>query len=402
MAVDLQVLARRGSFVLDVALAMEDGELVALMGSNGSGKSTLLETVAGLIPIESGTVVVGGSTLTSTEAGLSVPVPRRRIGFLGQEPLLFPHLTILENVAFGLRSTGVGAEQARARAAEWLEAVELAGFEHRRPSALSGGQQQRAAIARALAPEPELLLLDEPMASLDVESASVIRGLLRRRLEASGTTTILVTHDAVDAVVLADRVVILEGGRVVDEGEPPVVLGRPVNRFAAALAGLNLVSGVVGADGTLAVEGETVLKGSAGLEGVSVLEGVTVLEGSPSLGQSAELEGRGAPADLGRLAVGSTAFAAFPRRAVTVGQPGRPGEAARPARAAPRANSWTGTVANLEPAAGGVRISVTGTDVVAEVPTAELLEHRLTVGAAVELRVDPAFVTIYPDRAGGR
>jgi molybdate transport system ATP-binding protein len=402
MAVDLQVLARRGSFVLDVALAMEDGELVALMGSNGSGKSTLLETVAGLIPIESGTVVVGGSTLTSTEAGLSVPVPRRRIGLLGQEPLLFPHLTILENVAFGLRSTGVGAEQARARAAEWLEAVELAGFEHRRPSALSGGQQQRAAIARALAPEPELLLLDEPMASLDVESASVIRGLLRRRLEASGTTTILVTHDAVDAVVLADRVVILEGGRVVDEGEPPVVLGRPVNRFAAALAGLNLVSGVVGADGTLAVEGETVLKGSAGLEGVSVLEGVTVLEGSPSLGQSAELEGRGAPADLGRLAVGSTAFAAFPRRAVTVGQPGRPGEAARPARAAPSANSWTGTVTNLEPAAGGVRISVTGTDVVAEVPAAELLDHRLTVGAAVELSVDPAFVTIYPDRARGR
>jgi molybdate transport system ATP-binding protein len=401
MAVDLQVLARRGSFVLDVALAMEDGELVALMGSNGSGKSTLLETVAGLIPIESGTVVVGGSTLTSTEAGLSVPVPRRRIGLLGQEPLLFPHLTILENVAFGLRSTGVGAEQARARAAEWLEAVELAGFEHRRPSALSGGQQQRAAIARALAPEPELLLLDEPMASLDVESASVIRGLLRRRLEASGTTTILVTHDAVDAVVLADRVVILEGGRVVDEGEPPVVLGRPVNRFAAALAGLNLVSGVVGADGTLAVEGGLVVGGGPAVEGGAADKtGAVVKTGTV-------LEGGGAFAGSRRLAAGSTAFAAFPRTAVTVGHPGDPGhpgragEATGAARAAPRANSWTGTVANLEPAAGGVRISVTGTDVVAEVPTAELLEHRLTVGAAVELRVDPAFVTIYPDRAGG-
>lgn len=254
VALDTELIVKRGPFVLDVALHVAAGEVLALLGPNGSGKSTLLAAVAGLLRPQSGHVTVGERVLTrrsEAEAAIFVAPERRRVGLLGQDPLLFPHLDALQNVAFGPRSRGVERAEALADAAEWLRAVGLAGMERRRSGALSGGQQQRVAIARALAAGPEVLLLDEPMAALDVRTAAQMRELLAERLTAGGTTTVLVTHDATDALALARRVAILESGRVVDDGPVTRVLGEPTGAFAASLGGARLLPAVVQADGSL-------------------------------------------------------------------------------------------------------------------------------------------------------
>ena len=360
MTLAANVVVRRGDFVLDVGLEVGDGHVVALLGPNGSGKSTLLGALAGLLPVAAGTVALNDKALTRVIAGerMSVPAHARRVGLLGQEPLLFPHLSALQNVAFGVPAAHGKKSGARRSAEHWLEEVGLSGFGGRRPAELSGGQQQRVAIARALAAEPDLLLLDEPMASLDVEAASSIRTLLRERLASTGTTTVLVTHDVVDAVMLADRVVILDGGRVVDDGGASDVLGRPVHGFAASLAGLNLLAGTATADGAVAVPGGRRFVGAGDTP-----------------------------------AVGSEAWVAFPRSAVSVHPVGT-------AAAPGAANSWVGTIAVLEPAAGGIRVVLAADDVVAEVPSTEVLTRQLASGVAVSLHVDPEFVTVYPPRSG--
>ena len=174
-------------------------------------------------------------------ARVDVAPHRRRIALLAQEPLLFPHLSVLDNVAFGPRSAGAGRSESRGRAREWLEEVGIGDLADRRPAQLSGGQAQRAAVARALAAEPDLLLLDEPMAALDVAVTPALRQTLRRVL--AERTCVVVTHDVLDALLLADRVLVLEGGRVVEQGPTREVLTRPRSAFAARLAGLNLVVG---------------------------------------------------------------------------------------------------------------------------------------------------------------
>jgi molybdate transport system ATP-binding protein len=356
MALEAQLRVRRGDFVLDAGLQVGDGEVLALLGPNGSGKSTVLAALAGLIVPEAGRVVLGDRVLTRAGPGaapaVAVPASRRRIGLLGQDPLLFPHLTALENVAFGPRASGVGTAVARVTAADWLDAVGLAGLAGARPSALSGGQQQRVAIARALAARPDVLLLDEPMASLDVQTASLIRTLLRDRIADSGVTTVLVTHDAVDAIVLADRVAILDDGRVVDVGDTARVLGEPVNLFAATLVGLNLLHGTVTDQGR-----------------------VRATDGRHFVGHG-ELPPAGT-----RVAV------VFPPSAVTV----LPEESSEGG-----VNRWVGTVAMLEPAAGGIRILLVDDPVVAQAPPRAVLAGRVTVGSVATVSVDPAFVTVYP------
>jgi len=255
---DARLLVRRGEFALDVTVAVAAGEVLALLGPNGSGKSTLLGALAGLVRPERGHVRVGERMLTSCEPGrpaLLVPPERRRVGLLGQDPLLFPHLDAAQNIAFGLRSIGIPRADALAEAAEWLAAVGLGGLERRRPAALSGGQQQRVAIARALAARPDVLLLDEPMAALDIETAGQTRELLAERMRAGGTTTVLVTHDATDALALADRTAVLHGGHIVDEGSTARVLGEPTTTFAATLGGSGLLLGTVREDGSVLVDG---------------------------------------------------------------------------------------------------------------------------------------------------
>ncbi|GAA1729492.1 ABC transporter ATP-binding protein [Aeromicrobium alkaliterrae] len=221
---------------VEVRLEVAAGETVALLGPNGAGKSTVLGAVAGLVTPTAGGVTVAGRALAGT------PPHRRRVALLAQEPLLFPHLSALDNVAFGPRSGGASRRDARAVARTWLDQVGVAELADRRPSQLSGGQAQRVAVARAVAAEPEVLLLDEPMAALDVDVAPAIRQVLRTVL--ADRTVVIVTHDVLDALLLADRVVVLDGGRIVEQGPTREVLSSPRSAFAARIAGLNLVPGV--------------------------------------------------------------------------------------------------------------------------------------------------------------
>ncbi|MER6876749.1 ATP-binding cassette domain-containing protein, partial [Amycolatopsis sp. NPDC000673] len=206
MTLSARLALTRGEFSLDVEFTVPGGSVLALLGPNGSGKSTVLGSLAGLLPVTSADVTLADRRLAGD--GVDLPPHERRIGLLSQDALLFPHLSAMDNVAFSPRSTGTGRADARAIASRWLSEVDAAEFANRRPSQLSGGQQQRVAIARALASAPDLLLLDEPFAALDVDSAPAIRGLLRRVLR-DGPTTVLVTHDPLDALALADHVAVM-------------------------------------------------------------------------------------------------------------------------------------------------------------------------------------------------
>ncbi|MBF6135810.1 ATP-binding cassette domain-containing protein [Nocardia otitidiscaviarum] len=242
----LHVSARVAARALDVELAVAPGEVLAVLGPNGAGKSTLLDVIAGMLPPDAGAVRLDGRVLTDTARGIAVPPHRRDIGLLAQEALLFPHLSVLANVAFGPRSNGLRGRAAERVAREWLRAVDAEEFADRAPGSLSGGQAQRVALARALAVRPRVLLLDEPMAALDVTVAPAMRALLRRVLRDSPhapTGTVLVTHDMIDALTLADRLVVIESGRVVESGPVAAVLARPRSAFAARIAGMNLVVG---------------------------------------------------------------------------------------------------------------------------------------------------------------
>ena len=252
---DAAVTVHRPGFVLDVALRAAPGETVAVLGPNGAGKSTLLDVLAGLLRPDAGHVRVRGRTLTDAAARVHVPTHRRGVGLLAQQALLFPHLSALANVAFGPRAHGVPRRAAADRARALLAAVDAGALADRRPAQLSGGQQQRVALARALATGPDLLLLDEPLAALDVDATPAMRALLRRTLRDGERTAVLVTHAALDALVLADRVVVLTDGRVVEDGPVREVLARPRSPFAARIAGLDLVPGTACPEGLRTADG---------------------------------------------------------------------------------------------------------------------------------------------------
>ncbi|MGH9244401.1 MAG: sulfate/molybdate ABC transporter ATP-binding protein [Acidimicrobiales bacterium] len=243
MSLLARVAVRLGDLDLAVDLAVPSGEVVAVLGRNGAGKTTLLRAVAGLIPLAEGRVEVDGEVLDDPGQGIHVPTARRPIGVVFQDYLLFAHLTVLDNVAFGLRARGVPRRDARATAATWLGRVGLGGRASARPRSLSGGQAQRVALARALATEPRLLLLDEPLAALDATTRVEMRAELRRQLAGFGGTRLLVTHDPLDAIVLADRLVVLESGRITHDGTIPELSARPRSSYVAELVGLNLWRG---------------------------------------------------------------------------------------------------------------------------------------------------------------
>src|SRR6185436_15911922 len=208
----------RGGFALDVALTVEAGETVAILGPNGSGKTTLLHALAGLVPLDKGDVHLDGDIFDDVAAGVSMVTEHRPVAVVFQDLLLFPHLSALENVAFGLRCRGQSAPGARHAAQIWLDRMGLGAFANARPPTLSGGQAQRVALARALAVQPKLLLLDEPLAAVDVQVRAQLRRDLRRHLASFDGVRVLVTHDPLEAFALADRVAVLEGGRVVQTG----------------------------------------------------------------------------------------------------------------------------------------------------------------------------------------
>ncbi|MFP5312885.1 MAG: sulfate/molybdate ABC transporter ATP-binding protein [Actinomycetes bacterium] len=343
------VVARRG---FDVSLTVRPGETVAVMGPNGAGKSTLLAGVAGLLKPDSGRAELNGRTLFDLDGGRRTWAPPhlRGTALLAQEPLLFPHLSAVDNVAFGPRSGGVSKRDARQRALRLLADVEAEELAASRPAELSGGQAQRVAVARALAADPALLLLDEPLAALDIHSAPLLRRLFKRVL--AGRQAIIVTHDVLDALVLADRVVILEGGRVAEEGPTRAVLERPRSSFAAGLAGLNFIPGT--------------------LDGAGVRTG-------------GGLRIAGHDEEPGHLATrGVPGVAVFPPSAVSV--------FVNDAHGSPR-NSFAVTITDLEP--HGDQVRVRAGSLAADITPAASADLGLLPGMTVHFVVKAAAVSVY-------
>ena len=225
----------------NVDAELRPGLVTAVVGHNGAGKSTLAQVIAGTLRVDSGTVSIGERVVD--DAATFVPARRRGVAMVSQAPRIFTHMSVLSNVAFPLRVRGVGRTQARAAALEQLRAVGIADLAFKRASDLSGGQAARVAIARALVFRPEVLILDEPTAALDVEATAQVSAVLRERLAGAGITTLLVSHDIAEVLSLASRMIVMGEGRIVEEGEPARVLASPESVFAARLAGLNIVTG---------------------------------------------------------------------------------------------------------------------------------------------------------------
>jgi molybdate transport system ATP-binding protein len=320
------VVAERG---LDVEFSTAAGEVLAILGPNGAGKSTALHTIAGVIRPEDGLVRLGDRTLTDTAAGVFVPTHARRVGMLLQDALLFPHLDVAANVAFAPRSghRRRHRREARATAAHWLEQVGASELADRMPKQLSGGQAQRVALARALAAEPDVLLLDEPLAGLDVSTASAMRKLLRHKLTEGGRSAILVTHDILDVLTLADRVLIIDSGRIVESGAAATVLTAPRSPFGARFAGVNLVRGTAGADGTLVTEWGTCWHGIPAPDVVPGAAAVAVF--APSAVSVHRDKPHGSPRNTVEVVVAELDSAGAALRVRADGQPdGAPGLAA--------------------------------------------------------------------------
>jgi molybdate transport system ATP-binding protein len=252
-----------GALDLDATVEAGEGETLAILGPNGAGKTTLLRSLAGLLALDHGRIELDADVLDDGTR-VFVPPERRSVGVVFQDYLLFPHLSTLENVAFGLHSRGVNRRAARRRAAAALEPVGLAAFAGRKPGELSGGQAQRVALARALATEPRLLLLDEPLAALDQSARGVVRRELRAQLATFPGVRLLVTHDPLDAAALADRLLILEAGHVVQTGTFADVSARPRSGYVAELVGVNLFTGIGHDDRVELANGATIVVPGAG------------------------------------------------------------------------------------------------------------------------------------------
>ncbi|MFI5687039.1 ABC transporter ATP-binding protein [Streptomyces sp. NPDC051636] len=324
---DARLVVDRGSFRLDVTLTAAPGDVVALLGPNGAGKTTALRALAGLVPLTGGHLWLDGAALDRT------PPESRPVGVVFQDYLLFPHLSALDNVAFGPRCRGATKAEARAQAAAWLDRMGLADHAGVKPRRLSGGQAQRVALARALATHPRLLLLDEPLAALDARTRLEIRARLRRHLAQFEAVAVLVTHDPLDAMVLADRLVVVEDGRVVQEGSPADIARHPRTDYIAQLVGLNLYKG--------RAEGHTVR-----------------VEAGPTITTTEDLAGE--------------VFVAFPPGAVTLYRDRPTGSSAR--------NLWRCEVAGLETHGDQIRA-----DLIGELP----LAADLTTVAAADLDLHP-------------
>ncbi|MBE1490665.1 ABC transporter ATP-binding protein [Plantactinospora soyae] len=346
---DARLVVDLGTFRLDIALRIRAGEVVALLGPNGAGKTTALRTLAGLTPLSTGHITLGGQDLDRPDNRRWTPTERRPIGVVFQDYLLFPHLSALDNVAFGLRRHGLDRRQARQRAGEWLDRMDLAAQSRRKPRQLSGGQAQRVALARALAVNPALLLLDEPLAALDARTRLDTRAGLQHHLTEHPGATLLVTHDPLDALVLADRLVIVEDGHVVQEGDATTITARPRTDYVARLVGLNLYRGHA--------------------------DGHTVRIGADFSLTTAEQHA-------------GEVFVAFPPSAVAL-HPHRPDGSPR--------NTWPATITGIQRHGDNLRIQLTGPiDVAADITPAAAAHLHLTPGQPLWPAVKAAETRAYP------
>lgn len=270
---DAVIRVHRGGAGVDVALEAPAAATVALLGPNGAGKSTIVDALCGVLPIDDGRIAVGDEVWDEPSAGLFVAPQRRSVGVLFQHLSLFPALTVLDNVAYGVRIRS--RSERRARAAEALADLGAEQLAHRKPPTLSGGEAQRVALARALVASPRVLLLDEPLSALDVKARGAARALLKRVLGGFDGVRVLVTHDPLEAMTLADEVVVVEGGRVTQTGLPADIRRQPRSGYAAAFVGTNLLAGTLRRRGGAAVldtgDGELVVVAEGMSEGDRVL-----------------------------------------------------------------------------------------------------------------------------------
>jgi molybdate transport system ATP-binding protein len=346
-----------GTLDLAVDLVAGPGSVVAVLGPNGAGKTTLLRALAGLLALDAGHVRLDGEVLDDPAAGVHVPAHRRPIGVVFQQYLLFDNMTALDNVAFGLVNRGATRRAARRQAAAWLDRVGAGDVAGSRPRRLSGGQAQRVALARALAGAPRLLLLDEPLAAVDVAARADLRAELRHHLAEAPGVRLLVTHDPLEAMLLADRLVVIEAGRVVQRGVPADVAARPRTDYVARFAGVNLLRGV-------AVDGQVRVDGGARLVAAGAPDGPVLVTVRPEAVALHRREPDGTPR-----------------------------------------NVWQGVVVAVDGHAGHgarVRVQVEGTApgavpaIVAEVTPAAIADLGLHPGSPVWVAVKATEVTAYP------
>ncbi|MGJ0118388.1 sulfate/molybdate ABC transporter ATP-binding protein [Williamsia sp. MIQD14] len=339
---------------LDVDITVPDGSTVAVLGRNGAGKSSLLHLVAGLLRPASGEISVHGRTLADDDT--FVAPHQRSVALLGQRARLFPHMTVARNIAFAPAAARLGRTEIRRRVGHWADAVDVTDLLDRKPHQLSGGQAQRVAVARALAADPAVLLLDEPFSALDVDVAARLRTLVGTVLADRGRIALLVTHDLVDAVTLTDTALVLADGRIAAHGPVRDVLARPTDDFAARLAGLNLVSG--------RWDGEAVTVG-----------GLRVV-GEPAVGAVPP--------------TGAGATAVFDPSAVAV-------YTEAPAHGSPR-TVLAAAVTEIAPAGSraSVRCAADAVEITAEVTWAAVADLGLVAGTPVWLTVKAGEVQVYP------
>ena len=350
MSLDIDARVRRGSFDLDVQISAAPGEVLAVLGPNGAGKSTLLRAVAGLLALDSGVIRLDGTVLDDPGRGTYVAPQQRGLGVVFQDHRLFPNLRVIDNVAFGPRSRGVPKRAARATAQDWLDRLGLTELARRHPRRLSGGQAQRVALARALACEPAALLLDEPLAALDVQTRAEVQGELREHLGSFTGPTLLVTHDPIEALLLAQRLVVLERGRVVQAGTPAEITNRPLTPYVARLVGMNLYVGTASA-------------------------GVVAVDGGGSL--------------IAADAATGPVLAVLRPSAITV--------YIEPPHDSSARNVWAGVVRAMAPLGDRIRVSVDGRPAATvDVTAAAVAELAIAPGQSVWLSAKATDVTVYP------
>ena len=346
----------RGAFRLDVEFTAGPGEVLGLLGPNGAGKTTLLRALSGLTPLTTGRIELNDKRLDDVASGEFVAAEHRPVGMVFQNYRLFPHLSVRENIAFAPRSRGRGRRASRQVADSWVDRLGLGELASRRPVGLSGGQAQRVALARALAADPALLLLDEPLAALDARTRLEVRAELRRHLAEFAGPTLLITHDPLEAMVMTDRLLVIEDGRIAQRGAPTEVARRPATQYIARLVGLNLYAGT--RDGA-----------------------IVGLNGGGTMTPAARPQSQGARV---LVAIRPTAIALH---------------TTKPDHASPR-NVWAGTVAGMELLTDRVRIEVTGApSALVDITPGAVHELNLAGGTGVWLSAKATDIDIYADPA---
>lgn len=342
----------RADFAVSIQFTAQAGRVVAIVGPNGSGKSTLLRTIAGLEPSAQGRLRVNTADWMTDEHFLAPE--ERSIGFVFQDYLLFPHLSVFDNISFGMHGMGLSKVTVRERVFEWMHRYEIADLADRKPGQISGGQAQRVALTRALIRQPDVLLMDEPLAALDAGTRAGIRAQLRSHLSEFAGTALLVTHDPLEALVLGDDICVLDRGRIMQFGTAAQVTRQPATPYVARLMGLNLVAGQAG-------------------------RGVVDLDGGGQL----RIE---QPHPLGRV------MAVIRPSAITVHQD-RPHGSAR--------NVWVGAIRGIEQVAERVRLDIAATpSVLVDVTAAAVAELDLTPGSPVWLSVKATEIDVYAGPVG--